>query len=107
MQYSYEYKYDESGNLTTKVERTEGIDSYWVNEYDKSGNLTKKIKYDSTGSAIDNLTWKAEEYEYDRSGNKTKAAYYNPDGSAFDWWEYEYDESGNCIKESEYCGTMQ
>ena len=90
--YYRDYEYDENGNCTRKVCRNpDGSIEYYTDfEDDENGNNTRAVVRNPDGS-IDTIV----DREYDENGNRTREVRRNPDGSIDHYYDFEYDENGN------------
>ncbi len=91
------YKYDKSGNMTSReVHNTSGdvIDKETF-RYSSAGKVTAYNKYNDNGKISG-----GEIYTYDESGRMTESIGTEPDGKLSGRLLYKYDESGNIIEKS-------
>ena len=92
--------YNEQENLNYFTVYDYGkISKTYEYEYDEKGNMIKSAEYDGDGNII-----RIYEREYDEMGRETKFVHYNGDGTVNSSDEYEYDENGNEIKSVHYDG---
>lgn len=96
-----EYKYDENGVLTEKVQHNERLSINYTNKYDSHGNITESINYKQGTGEIE--TTEINEYDYDTYGNMTKRVYSRNDRIDYKYdYTYIYDDNGNILKETEH-----
>ena len=117
--YSYEYSYDDAGNVLTETETrykyirdndgnvptetrtTPSRTEYTEYSYDSIGKRTGKQTYDSNGNLKLSST-------YDKNGNELTCELYDENGAVSYRIKYAYDEHGNLIFEKrEDDGTVK